>query len=82
MKVSNEITLGVCASAEMYVSDVHSVVCTDIDECQTSPCEYNCTNTIGSFECSCPAGFEVASDGLACDGKKYPFRIDVDSIAS
>ena len=41
----------------------------DIDECQNSPCESNCTNTVGSFTCSCPAMYIVASDGLTCIGK-------------
>ena len=45
---------------------------TDIDECQNSPCEHNCTNTVGSFVCSCPAKYTLASDGLTCDGKTYP----------
>ena len=41
----------------------------DIDECQNSPCESNCSNTVGSFICSCPAMYTVASDGLNCVGK-------------
>lgn len=45
----------------------------DIDECarNTSGCEDVCTDTDGSFLCSCPnrAGFRLASDGLTCAGK-------------
>ena len=42
----------------------------DINECNTNNggCAYNCTNTLGSFMCSCRNGFQLASDGLGCDG--------------
>ena len=41
---------------------------TDIDECQESVCDRNgnCTNTIGSFECTCNIGF--TGSGLECEG--------------
>ena len=41
---------------------------TDIDECLSSPCDPNavCQNTIGSFTCTCNAGF--TGDGLSCTG--------------
>lgn len=44
---------------------------TDIDECHTGIdlCEYNCTNTIGSYKCSCDIGFQLNEDGLQCDGQ-------------
>ncbi|XP_078670378.1 uncharacterized protein LOC144910800 isoform X2 [Branchiostoma floridae x Branchiostoma belcheri] len=44
--------------------------CDDINECETNNggCEHNCTNTIGSFECSCMDNFLLANDDLACNG--------------
>ncbi|XP_078670386.1 uncharacterized protein LOC144910800 isoform X9 [Branchiostoma floridae x Branchiostoma belcheri] len=43
--------------------------CDDINECETNNggCEHNCTNTIGSFECSCMDNFLLANDDLACN---------------
>ena len=44
----------------------------DIDECatNTSTCEQLCTNTIGSFLCSCIDGFRLnVTDNSTCDGK-------------
>ena len=40
---------------------------TDINECSTGGCEANadCTNTVGSFSCSCKSGYH--GDGKACD---------------
>ena len=43
----------------------------DIDECATSNavCEHNCTNTIGSFTCSCDTGYQLDRNGLNCTGE-------------
>ncbi|KAL7142348.1 hypothetical protein ABFS83_08G117700 [Erythranthe nasuta] len=44
--------------------------CTDIDECLDSVCDLNgiCTNTPGSYYCSCPDGLtgNGAKDGIGC----------------
>ena len=42
----------------------------DIDECSngTHQCAHNCTNTIGSYTCSCDSGYQLNQDGLHCDG--------------
>ena len=44
----------------------------DINECSTNNggCNQNCTNTIGSFVCSCNTGYELRSSQLTCVGKK------------
>ncbi|MGI4401074.1 hypothetical protein ACR2V8_26795 [Klebsiella pneumoniae] len=49
-----------------YMDDL---VCTDIDECTdgTDGCAHVCTNTEGSYECSCNAGYVLAADDHACD---------------
>ena len=43
---------------------------TDNDECITnnSNCDHVCSNTIGSFNCSCDSGFSLHSNGATCHG--------------
>ena len=44
----------------------------DIVECadeSNGGCEHNCTNTVGSFLCSCRDGFTLNSNQRTCDGK-------------
>ena len=48
-----------------------SILSADVDECSASnanPCTQNCTNTIGSFVCSCTSGYRLGSDGFTCEG--------------
>ena len=42
----------------------------DVDECagNRGGCQQICTNTDGSFVCSCRDGFRLASDGRSCEG--------------
>ena len=43
----------------------------DIDECivnDNEDCDHNCTNTIGSYVCSCTDGYYLMSDN-SCSGK-------------
>ena len=35
----------------------------------SSGCAQDCTNTVGSFECSCNTGYELTSDGFLCKGE-------------
>ena len=43
----------------------------DINECveETDGCAQNCTNTIGSYICSCNTGYSLDSDRHSCYGK-------------
>ena len=47
-----------------------NAVCVDIDECaeNSSNCTQNCTNTVGSFTCSCGSGFTLGNDRRTCQG--------------
>ena len=42
----------------------------DIDECAegTDRCAQNCHNNIGSYTCSCNAGYRLNANGYDCDG--------------
>ena len=51
------------------------LVCvSDIDECSTIPgvCDGGeCTNTAGSYVCTCPRGFISSTDGSRCVGESH-----------
>ena len=46
---------------------------TDVDECALgiSGCNQICTNTIGSYVCSCYHGYQTLSDNSTCVGKQH-----------
>ena len=43
----------------------------DINECESNNggCQHNCSNSVGSFQCSCLPGHTLDSDGFHCSGK-------------
>ncbi|XP_064613092.1 uncharacterized protein LOC135476878 [Liolophura sinensis] len=42
--------------------------CADVNECQTGNggCSQTCSNTVGSFTCSCKPGYQLDADGRTC----------------
>ena len=49
----------------------HACLLLDINECSMfNPCEQVCTNTNGSYQCSCRNGFSLKSDNSTCQGLK------------
>ncbi|KAK5871231.1 hypothetical protein PBY51_004123 [Eleginops maclovinus] len=41
--------------------------CVDVDECLLrKPCQHECRNTIGSFQCLCPSGYQLLPNGKSC----------------
>ena len=50
-----------------------SGLCEDVDECASlSSCAQLCTNTKGSFKCSCEEGYEVEDRNCRPQGMKHP----------
>ena len=51
----------------------------DIDECarNISGCNQNCTNTNGSYFCSCYPGYEIENDNKTCIGKDFNYCLHV-----
>ena len=49
----------------------------DIDECLSSPCNHTCTNTPGSFKCSCNDGYVLDDDGSTCNGELIDTYINI-----
>ena len=47
----------------------------DIDECSENDdnCSQNCSNTIGSYQCSCNDGYALDSDQHNCNGNIYNY---------
>ena len=48
-----------------------TLLLSDINECDEGidDCDHNCTNTEGSFDCSCMNGYKLDSDQSNCTGK-------------
>lgn len=47
-----------------------------MDECSTANggCETTCTNSVGSFACSCAIGYSLNTNALTCDGMAHVFK--------
>ncbi|XP_023559876.1 hemicentin-1 [Octodon degus] len=48
-------------------SEASHDTCVDIDECQIrDTCQHECRNTIGSYQCICPPGYQLMLNGKTC----------------
>ena len=68
----------------LYIDWLFYVVKTDQNECDqgNGGCSDICSNTEGSFECSCNVGYQLAEDNLTCIGlfTFYLFILLLDKI--
>jgi hypothetical protein len=60
-----------CREGFQMISD-SATNCEDIDECelQIHNCQQDCSNTEGSYVCSCRAGYELADDEMSCTARE------------
>lgn len=68
----NQCTNGVCLDNLCYCNDGYGGKGCDLpdeNECKYRPCDVfaHCTNTLGSFYCSCLPGYD--GDGFSCHGE-------------
>ena len=71
MQIQSYITVALENLAYSMHITINTIQHTDINECMasSSPCGQICSNTEGSFECSCNNGYELDDDQRTCIGK-------------
>ena len=62
----NSVNGRICGCLDGY--EKNGTSCYDKNECTNkSLCEQDCSDTQGSYECTCNSGFQLNSDGISCD---------------
>jgi len=58
-----------CVFDTCTITPLNGTTCADVDECATSNgmCSHSCTNTAGSYYCSCPTGMALSTNGMTCE---------------
>lgn len=56
-----------CKCPEGYIRHPYFNQCLDDNECASNPCgEAGCINTLGSYQCGCPQGFQFDQGAQLC----------------
>ncbi|XP_061422308.1 fibulin-5-like [Lethenteron reissneri] len=51
-----------CSCNKGFALDQTQQNCLDINECEAKPCDQECTNLVGTYQCSCYPGYNVDPD--------------------
>lgn len=61
-----------CLGYHLLNHHLHCIPHADINECDRfSPCDQVCTNTDGSFVCSCNSGYQLENVTQTCEGEYF-----------
>ena len=72
-----EVTLSLTIMIIIIPSTFNAFII-DIDECRsnTDGCSQVCTNTVGSYVCSCNSGYRLSEDRHTCNGNETRMSIN------
>ncbi|KAK3102630.1 hypothetical protein FSP39_012769 [Pinctada imbricata] len=60
-----------CYCDDGFILSSNGTSCIDVDECLQNVCDHTCTNTLGSYTCSCNIGYQLQYD--ECVACEFPF---------
>lgn len=68
MDLAAQVSLQLFSSKSVATLLLH--IASDVDECAAGSdmCAQNCQDTVGSYTCSCRAGYSLNADGRTCRG--------------